>query len=59
MLMPCSTAIPPGLPEHAARFRTEVADRRMLIVLDNAASADQVRPLLPGYPHVRRSGHHS
>lgn len=34
--------------DRAARFRTEVADRRMLIVLDNAATVEQVRPLLPG-----------
>ncbi|MCS7479386.1 BTAD domain-containing putative transcriptional regulator [Umezawaea endophytica] len=36
-------------PESAAAlFRTELADREVLLVLDNAASADQVRPLLPG-----------
>jgi DNA-binding SARP family transcriptional activator len=36
-----------GLPEVAARFRSTLAHRRVLIVLDNAASASQVRPLLP------------
>ncbi|HLK01768.1 MAG TPA: NB-ARC domain-containing protein, partial [Streptosporangiaceae bacterium] len=32
----------------AARFRTGLAHRKMLIVLDDAADAAQVRPLLPG-----------
>ncbi|MET0133270.1 MAG: tetratricopeptide repeat protein [Kibdelosporangium sp.] len=32
----------------AGRYRTEVADRRMLIVLDNVSSVAQVRALLPG-----------
>jgi DNA-binding SARP family transcriptional activator/tetratricopeptide (TPR) repeat protein len=40
--------IPLGVAERAARFRTEVAGRRMLVVLDNAATEEQVRPLLPG-----------
>jgi tetratricopeptide (TPR) repeat protein/transcriptional regulator with XRE-family HTH domain len=40
--------IPVDLDERAARYRTELAGRRLLIVLDNAASADQIRPLLPG-----------
>lgn len=34
--------------ESAARFRTLLAHRRVLLVLDNASSAGQVRPLLPG-----------
>jgi DNA-binding SARP family transcriptional activator len=33
-----------------ARYRTEIADRRMLVVLDNASSVEQVRGLLPGTP---------
>jgi DNA-binding SARP family transcriptional activator len=36
--------------EAAARLRTLLAHRRVLLVLDNAASARQVRPLLPGGP---------
>lgn len=36
------------LAEAAAEFRTELAERRMLVVLDNAQSETQVRPLLPG-----------
>ncbi|GIH72233.1 NB-ARC domain-containing protein [Sphaerimonospora thailandensis] len=36
------------LDEIAALFRTHIADRRMLIVLDNAVDACQVRPMLPG-----------
>ncbi|GLY47662.1 tetratricopeptide repeat protein [Lentzea sp. NBRC 102530] len=44
------TAIPAGVDARAARYRTEVADRRLLVVLDNAAAVEQVRPLLPGAP---------
>ncbi|MHA4812846.1 AfsR/SARP family transcriptional regulator [Streptomyces aculeolatus] len=42
--------IPDGVEERAALFRTRLADRRMLIVLDNAAAENQVAPLLPGAP---------
>jgi tetratricopeptide (TPR) repeat protein len=44
------TAIPHRLDERAARYRTLLADRRMLVLLDNAHSVDQVRDLLPGSP---------
>ncbi len=40
--------IPSATEEVAALYRSLLADRRMLIVLDNANSADQIRPLLPG-----------
>ncbi|MER5197475.1 AfsR/SARP family transcriptional regulator [Streptomyces sp. NPDC002755] len=40
--------IPLETDDRAARYRTAVAGRRMLIVLDNAATVEQVRPLLPG-----------
>ncbi|MEU5259393.1 BTAD domain-containing putative transcriptional regulator [Amycolatopsis sp. NPDC021455] len=40
--------MPPGVEEAAALFRTTVADRRLLVLLDNAATAAQVGPLLPG-----------
>ncbi|WP_369375590.1 BTAD domain-containing putative transcriptional regulator [Promicromonospora sp. Populi] len=41
---------PDTLEERAARYRTLTDGRRLLIVLDDAANAEQVRALLPGSP---------
>jgi tetratricopeptide (TPR) repeat protein len=42
--------IPAEAGERAARYRSLLAGRRMLIVIDNARNAEDVRPLLPGSP---------
>jgi transcriptional regulator with XRE-family HTH domain len=43
-------AVPATVAERAARFRSLAACRRLLVLLDNAADAEQMRPLLPGGP---------
>ncbi len=47
MLRVPTERIPPGLDDRAALWRAHLARRRMIIVLDDVAGADQVRLLLP------------
>ncbi len=45
-----SAAVSSHADERAELYRTVLAGRRVLIVLDNAATEQQIRPLLPGSP---------
>ncbi|WP_158886667.1 ATP-binding protein [Amycolatopsis anabasis] len=40
--------VPFGLAAKVGLYRSLLRERRMLVLLDNAATVDQVRPLLPG-----------
>ena len=42
--------IPAGLPERTGLWRAHLDGKRMLLLLDDAAGHEQVRPLLPGTP---------
>ncbi|WP_203924120.1 ATP-binding protein [Rugosimonospora africana] len=48
--LPGQHSMPPTVDERAALFRTLTQGRRILVMLDNAVSPGQVRPLIPSSP---------
>ncbi|WP_460406974.1 ATP-binding protein [Actinophytocola sediminis] len=44
------TQVPAEFEARVGLYRSVLAERRVLVVLDNAVDAEQVRPLLPGAP---------
>ncbi|GGX13573.1 MFS transporter [Streptomyces noursei] len=52
-----ASSIPAEVEERAERYRALLADRRVLIVLDNAAGTEQIRPLLQG--KTEQAGEHT
>lgn len=43
-------AVPRSFQDRVAMYRGQLANKKILVVLDNASSEAQVRPLLPGNP---------
>ncbi|WP_432834046.1 BTAD domain-containing putative transcriptional regulator [Dactylosporangium sp. CA-092794] len=44
--------VPPSLDDRAVLWRTELADRQVLVLFDNALDTAQVLPMLPGTAHT-------
>ncbi|GII32462.1 helix-turn-helix domain-containing protein [Planotetraspora mira] len=45
--------VPNDVPDRASLYRSALEEKRVLVVLDNAASEEQIRPLLPSGGHGR------